>query len=141
TLKSDLNDGGRLDGHVTLGANSDHGMALGGEVTAHLNNLRFVDLLTTTVSATKGKVEGRSVFAGTTTAPAISGELAIKELATEVPSAGLKLTEGNISLHSRDAQSFDIDGTISSGGGKLALGGRLALGTNAPLTLKINGEN
>ena len=141
TLKSDLNDGGRLDGHVTLGAPGEHGMALGGEIKAHLNNLRFVDLLTTTVSATKGSVDGHFVLGGTTAAPAVSGELGIKELATEVPSAGLKLTNGNISLRSRDAQSFDIDGSISSGGGKLALGGRLALGSNAPLTLKINGEN
>ena len=141
TLKSGLNDGGRLDGHITLGAPGDHGMPLGGEITAHLNNLRFVDLLTTTVSATKGSVNGHFVLGGTTASPAVSGDLAIKELATEVPSAGLKLTDGNIILHSRDAQSFDIDGTISSGGGKLTLGGRLALGSNAPLTLKINGEN
>ena len=141
TLKSDLNDGGKLEGHVTLGANGPNGMPLSGEISAHIANLRFVDLLTTSLSATQGKVEGRFTLAGTTSTPSVSGQLALNEFATEVPAAGIKLRDGAISVHSRDGQTFDVDGSITSGDGKLKLSGNLGLGTNAPLSLKIDGDN
>ncbi|HSE12955.1 MAG TPA: translocation/assembly module TamB domain-containing protein [Rudaea sp.] len=141
TLKSDLNEGGRLDGHVTFGANGANGMPLGGEINAHLADLRFVDLLTTSVSATQGKVDGRFTLAGTTTTPSISGQLTLDQFATEIPAAGIKLRDGAVKVLSRDGHTFDVDGSIASGDGKLKLSGTLGVGANAPLSLKIDGEN
>ncbi|HET7065565.1 MAG TPA: translocation/assembly module TamB domain-containing protein [Rudaea sp.] len=141
TVKADLNDAGKLDGHVTLGPNGTNGMPLAGEINAHLANLRFVDLLTTSLSSTQGKVDGRFGLAGTTSAPNISGQLALTEFATEVPAAGIKLRDGTISVHSRDGQTFDVDGSIASGDGKLKLSGSVGIGAHVPLSLKIDGEN
>lgn len=141
TLRSDLNDGGKLEGRVTLGPNGAGGMPLAGEISARLADLRFVDLLTTSLSATQGKVEGRFTLAGTTSTPNVSGQITLNEFATEVPAAGIKLRDGAITVHSRDGQTFDVDGSIASGDGKLALSGKFSLGANAPLALKINGEN
>ena len=141
TLKADLNDGGKLDGHITLGPNGTSGMPLSGEINAHLANLRFVDLLTTSLSATQGKVEGRFTLAGTTSTPNVSGQLALNEFATEVPAAGIKLRDGTINVHSRDGRIFDVDGSITSGDGKLKLSGNIGAGAGVPLSLKIDGEN
>jgi translocation and assembly module TamB len=141
TMKADLNEGGKLDGHIALGANGANGMPLSGEINAHLANLRFVDLLTTSLSGTQGNVDGRFTLAGTTSAPNVSGQLALNEFATEVPAAGIKLRDGTISVHSRDGHTFDIDGTIASGDGKLKLSGTVGAGAGVPLSLKIDGEN
>ena len=140
-LNADLDDGGKLGGHIGLGANGSSGMPLSGNITLHLNSLRFVDLLTTSLVATQGKVEGTFTLAGTTSSPGASGELALRGFATEVPAAGIKLSGGEISVHSSDGKIFAIDGSIASGDGKLALAGQFGLGDTAPLALKINGEN
>jgi translocation and assembly module TamB len=141
TVSADFDDGGQLRGHATLGAAGASGMALAGEISAHLGQLRFVDLLTTSVAATKGTLDGQLTLGGTTNAPALAGQLALAGFATEVPAAGLKLSDGNIKVQSSDGKSFAIDGTIASGGGKLALSGNAGLDATQPLALKIDGEN
>ena len=58
-----------------------------------------------------------------------------------MPAAGIKLRDGTISVHSRDGQTFDVDGSIASGDGKLKLSGNVGVGAGVPLSLKIDGEN
>lgn len=140
-LNADLGDGGRLEGHVALGANGGAGMPLSGDIGMHLTNLRFVDLLTTSLVSTQGNVEGKFTLAGTTASPAASGQVALHGFATEVPAAGIKLSGGEISVNSGDGKAFHIDGSIASGEGKLALSGQFGIDANAALALKINGED
>src|SRR5262249_37212847 len=83
SVSADLDDGGKLDGRVTLGAMGADGMPLGGNIGLHLNSLRFVDLLTTSVVSTQGRVEGRFTLAGTTSKPSATGDLALHGFATE----------------------------------------------------------
>ena len=141
TIAADLDNGGQLSGRVTLGANGDHGLPLTGAIQAHLTDLRFVDLLTTSVAATKGRLDADFALAGSTDAPQISGQLALAEFASEIPAAGLRLSDGKVTLRSSDGKMYDIDGSIASGGGKLALSGRAGTDANAPLSLKIVGED
>ncbi|MGH8123968.1 MAG: translocation/assembly module TamB domain-containing protein, partial [Rudaea sp.] len=146
TIASDLNDGGRLDGHIVTGAaGGDSGqpgaMPLSGNLSATINNLSFVDLLTPSVSATKGKVEAKFTLSGTTAKPGVEGELALLDFATEVPAAGLKLHDGKISVVSRDGENFAIDGSIASDEGQLALKGNAGIAANAPVTLTLKGED
>jgi translocation and assembly module TamB len=140
-VSADLDDGGKLTGHVVLGANGADGIPLSGDIGVQLNSLHFVDLLTTSLVSTRGRVAGKFTLAGTTSNPDASGQLALHEFATEVPAAGLKLGGGEISVKSNDGKNFAIDGSITSGGGKLAISGQLATGANAPLALKIDGDN
>jgi translocation and assembly module TamB len=140
-LKADLGGGGNLRGHVTLGAFHAAGTPLGGDVGAHLSDLHLLDLLTPQLAATKGTLDAQVTLGGTTAAPGISGDVTLAGFATEVPAAGLKLGDGRVVLHSTDGKRFAIDGTIASGGGKLALGGQVGIGAAEPLDLKINGEN
>lgn len=139
-IGADLGDGGKLDGHVTLGANGGDGMPLGGSLGVHLESLRFVDLLTTSLVATKGRVEGQFALSGTTGHPAASGSVALHGFATEVPDAGLKLSDGEVTLKSTDGKTFAVDGSLASGGGKLALSGKFASDSGLG-TLQLDGAD
>ena len=140
-IRSAFDDGGRLDGHIAIGANGASGAPLSGNIAATLNNLGFVDLLSTQTASTKGKVDAKIVLSGTTSKPNGSGDVVLAGFATEIPTAGLKLHDGNIKLHSDNGAAFDVDGTIASGEGKLAVTGTLGIDKNAPLDIKINGDN
>lgn len=152
TIAGDLNDGGRIDGHITIGAAGGDSAAppaeasaraapLSGTFTANINNLSFIDLLTPQTAGTKGKIEAKFALSGTTAKPGIDGALNLSGFATEVPAAGLKLHDGNITVHSRDGENVKIDGTIGSAEGKLALKGTASLATDAPLNLTLKGDN
>ncbi len=140
-IRSKLNDGGRLDGHIMLGAAVDTGMPLSGEISAQLENLGIVDLLSGQTASTKGKLSASLKFSGTTKSPGLAGDATLTDFATEVPSAGLKLHDGHVELHSGDGRIFTLDGTIGSGNGKLAIKGDVAAPSNAPLSLTIKGED
>ncbi len=130
---------GRLDGHIAIGG-GDNG-TLAGSITASMNNLGFIDLLSTQTASTKGAVNARIALSGTTSKPNASGDVALSGFATEIPAAGLKLHDGRITLHSDDGTAFKVDGSIASDEGKLALSGSLGIDKNAPIDLKIDGDN
>ena len=140
-VRGDLDSGGRLDGHLVLGAPSSAGMPLSGNVAAILNNLGFIDLATGQTSATHGKLDAKFTVSGTTAAPNVAGNLTLADFASEVPSAGLKLHDGRIVLHSQDGRSFALEGSIGSGDGKLTLNGNVGVAADASTVLKISGEN
>jgi translocation and assembly module TamB len=140
-LRGELNDGGHVDGRVTLDANSGGAMPLAGDINAALGSLGFVDLLSDQVASTKGRLEAKFDLGGTTATPTLAGHLALAEFATEVPAAGIKLRDGRINVQSGDGRTFAIDGSIASDSGKLALSGSAGAAADAPLALKITGEN
>jgi translocation and assembly module TamB len=141
TIAADLNDGGRIDGHIVIGASPTNALPLSGNIAANIGNLSFVDLLTPKLSGTKGKVDAKFTLGGTTVQPVVDGALTLADFATEVPAAGLKLHDGNIAVRSRDGVTFDIDGSIASAEGKLAIKGSAATGTNAPVNITIKGDD
>ena len=137
TLRASLNDGGTLDGNVSLtGAQQ----ALGGTVALHLKNLSVIELFTTELAEVKGALDANFNLGGTVAAPAITGQAIVGGFATEVPSAGLKLKDGRISVTTADAKTYMVDGTIRSGDGTLSIKGNAALGTGAQMRLGIEGS-
>ena len=141
TLRAALDHDGKLDGEIGLSGGPDAPRALSGKLDATLNSLGFVELLTPEVANTKGRVEAHYTFAGTTAAPKLGGALSVKEFATEVPSAGLKLHDGEISVHAADSEHFALEGTLKSGDGTLTLSGSGGIGATAPAKANIKGEN
>lgn len=140
-VRGDFGTDGHLDGHIVLGASAPGGTPLSGNVSASLGNLGFVDLLSGQTASTNGKVDTKLTLSGTTTAPGVAGDLTLADFATEIPTAGLKLHEGHIVLHSADGRSFVVDGTIGSGEGKLTIAGDIGVDKTAPITLKVTGDN
>jgi translocation and assembly module TamB len=141
TLRAALDHDGKLDGDVTLSGAPGSAQALSGHVDLALNSLAFVELLTPEVANAKGRLAANYAIAGTISAPRLDGALTLKEFAAELPSAGLKLHDGDISARATDADHFVLDGTIKSGDGTLTLSGTGGIGADAPLKASIKGDN
>jgi len=141
TLRAALDHDGKLDGDVTLSGAPGSAQALSGHVDLALNSLAFVELLTPEVANAKGRLAANYTIAGTTSAPQLVGALTLKEFAAELPSAGLKLHDGDISARAIDADHFVLEGTLKSGDGALTLSGTGGIGANAPLKASIKGDN
>ncbi|EIM02345.1 pathogenicity protein [Rhodanobacter thiooxydans] len=135
TVHGGLDNGGRIDGLVTL---SGAQQALGGQLDLRLNSLAFVELFSSAVAGVKGGVDGNFRFAGTLKQPTVTGQANVRGFAAEVPSAGLKLSEGQLTLSTTDARQLLIRGSVRSGKGSVAIEGSAVLGseTRANLTLK-----
>lgn len=133
-----LSDGGSIDGDIGItGAEQN----LSGEIRIALGSIAFVELLTAEVAAPKGRVDGRLAFAGTAATPVVSGQVVLDGFAAEIPEAGLKLADGKVQVD-LDAQGrVTVVGGVRSGQGRLTLSGSGGLDAQAPLEVKIDGEN
>lgn len=141
TVKAALDHDGKLDGEVTLTGPMGETQGLAGRIDLNLNSLAFIELLTPEVAATKGQVAANYTIGGTTAAPELNGVLTLKDFATEIPSAGLKLHDGDITVRAVDAEHFSLEGTLKSGDGSLTLAGEGGVGATAPLHATIKGKN
>ncbi|MEP6511914.1 MAG: translocation/assembly module TamB domain-containing protein, partial [Dokdonella sp.] len=141
TLQAALDHDGKLDGAVTLSGAPGATQALSGHINLDLQNLAFVELLTPDVANTKGRLTANYTIAGTPAAPQLNGALTLKDFATELPSAGLKLHDGQIVVRATDADHFTLAGTLKSGDGSVTVSGSGGIGTTAPFTASIKGEN
>ncbi|URL57574.1 translocation/assembly module TamB domain-containing protein [Luteibacter flocculans] len=136
-LRAALNDGGSLDGDVTVrGAQQ----ALGGNVSLRLKNLSVIELFTTELADVKGALDAQFNLGGTVASPAITGRAVVDGFAAEVPSAGLKLKDGRLAIDTTDAKNYLVDGTVRSGEGSLSIKGNAALGAGAQMRLGIEGS-
>ncbi len=137
-LHAGLTNQGRLDGQVSItGAQQ----ALSGHLSMHASNLALLEIFTTSVVNPKGAVSGEFALAGTLNDPAVNGQAAIAGFSAEIPSMGLKLSQGHVVVNTTDTKTFHLNGSIHSGDGDLVLLGSAALGTNAQSSLSVKGSN
>lgn len=141
TVRAALDHDGKLDGEVVLGGAPGSTQTLSGRVDLALNSLAFVEMLTPEVANVKGRVAANYTLGGTTAAPQLNGALTLKEFAAEIPAAGLKLHDGDITAKAADAEHFTLEGTLKSGDGTLTLAGSGGTGATAPLHATIKGDN
>ncbi len=136
-VHSDLDTNGRLDGHITLtGAER----ALAGQLDLRLNQLGFVQLLSHDVANVNGRLAGSFRFAGTLAQPLVTGQANLADFAAELPSAGLKLTQGTLSASTSDGRVFRVAGSVQSGAGRLAVDGGIGLGSAGRTALTLKGS-
>ena len=132
-----LDQNGRLDGQ--LGINGAH-RALSGQLAVQLQSLAFVELLGSQLAQVQGRLDGSFRFAGTLAQPAITGQARVADFAAEVPAAGLKLSQGNLTVSTADARQFRLAGSVRSGQGTLAIGGQADLGSGALSAITLKGS-
>ena len=137
TLHAGLNDGGRVDGQLALNGAQQ---ALGGQLELHLNNLKFIELFTNEVADVKGAANGSFRFGGTLAQPLVAGQATVTGFAAEVPSAGLKLAQGQLTVSTTDARQFLIGGSVQSGKGSLRVDGHAGLGEGATTAINLKGS-
>jgi translocation and assembly module TamB len=137
SVRADLDKSGRLDGHFEVtGAQQ----ALSGQLALSLDNLAPLELFTTELASVKGRLNGNVQFGGTLRQPAITGQAQVEGFAAELPTAGLKLHHGRLSVSTGDAQLLHIAGSVQSGQGTLAINGSSLLGAHAQTTLTLKGS-
>ncbi|WP_426688016.1 translocation/assembly module TamB domain-containing protein [Rhodanobacter ginsengiterrae] len=132
-----LDDGGRLDGQLTI---SGARQSLGGQLDLRLNNLAFIELFSSEVANVKGGANGSFRFGGTLKQPTVLGQANVAGFAAELPSAGLKLSEGQLTVSTSDARQFLIQGSVKSGQGSMAINGSAGLGEAAQTSLTLKGS-
>ena len=101
-IHADLDHDGLLDGNLRLTQNATGSPAIEGNLDVDLNSLAFLELLSSEIAGATGKLTARYGFAGTLGEPRLRGALNLRDFATDVPSAGLKLSKGT-SLRAVDA--------------------------------------
>lgn len=137
-VQGQLADGGRIAGTIDITGPEQN---LAGQIELGLGSLSFVELLTTEVANTQGKLDGRLAFAGTVAAPVVSGQILLNGFATEVPEAGLKLTDGTVQIDLDGQGRVAVSGGIRSGDGRLTITGNGGLSADAPLDIAIEGSD
>ncbi len=140
-IRAALDHGGHIAGNIVMTPGDGASQAINGNITLDLNSLAFIELLTSEVTNTAGRLSAKYAIAGTLSAPRLDGALTVDGFAAEVPGAGLKLKDGKFSLRAADAQRYVLDGTISSGKGNLVISGEGGLGTDEPMKINIKGED
>ena len=136
-LHAGLDHGGRLDGQMRLTGKQQ---ALSGQLDLHLNNLAFIELLGDALANVHGQASGSFHLGGTLAQPAISGDATLAGFAAEVPAAGLKLTQGRLTVRATDMHSLRMDGSVQSGAGTLAVSGVAGLGGDATTDITVKGS-
>lgn len=136
TLHAEFDQGGRLEGRIGI---SGAAQVLDGELALHLGSLAPVELATTELANVKGGLDANFHFGGTLDRPQVSGQATVADFAAEVPAAGLKLSQGRLVLSTRDAQVFQLDGSVRSGDGQLQVGGSVGLGAEASTAITLKG--
>ncbi len=139
-VRAALDHDGRIIGNVTMTPAEGGSQAINGNIAIDLNSLAFIELLTSEVTNTTGRLSAKYAIAGTLSAPRLDGALNLDGFAAEVPGAGLKLTGGKLSLRAADDQRYVLDGSITSGKGNLVIAGEGGLGTGEPMKITITGE-
>jgi translocation and assembly module TamB len=137
TLNANFNDGGRLDGQIAItGAQQN----LSGQVSLRFNDLSLIELFTNEIASVKGHLNGQFHLGGTLKEPAVTGQANVEDFAAEVPVAALKLTQGKLTVSTNDTQRFQIQGSVQSGKGTLAIDGYAGIGQNAQTALTLKGS-
>jgi translocation and assembly module TamB len=136
-LAAAFDDDGSLAGDISV---SGAEQALGGQVTLRLNNLAFIELFSAEIANLKGSLDGDFRLGGTLAQPAPSGQAVLDGFAAELPSLGLKLHDGRVSVATDNAQQFRIDGRVQSGDGTLQITGSTGVGETASTDITIAGS-
>jgi translocation and assembly module TamB len=137
TVHAGINGSGRLDGEATV---SGAQQTLAGQLSVHLNDLSPIELFTDEVANVKGRLDGDFRLGGSLQEPAITGQASVIDFAAEVPDAGLKLTQGRVTISAANTRELRIDGSVQSGKGTVTLAGVAGMDAQTPTTLTLKGS-
>lgn len=87
------------------------------------------------VSELRGRIKGNLAIAGTANAPIVSGELSLLEGGVKVPQYATDLHDIRLSIQARESGRLNIDGSVGTPEGDLAIDGVLRI---APLAVELH---
>lgn len=140
TLATVFNDDGQVRARIATGW--DATSPLDGEIVADTDELTWVELFSPDIVEPTGRLSVNIDLGGTRGQPALGGQARLTEFSTEVPSLGIVLEQGDVSLVAQPDGAARISGRVRSGEGELGIDGSLDWrNTGAPLLLRVSGQN
>lgn len=128
----------RLDGRIDMTRTGDG--ALDGELNVDVAQLAWLELFSPDLAAPSGRLHGRFDIGGSRAAPRVSGQLSLQPFAAELPALGLTLRDSSAHLNAAADGMLTLSALLNTGDGTLKVDGESAVGANAPLTLRLDGE-
>ena len=140
TLGAGLNSKGRIDARIVTGW--DDYAPLDGELRLDTDELTWMELLSPDIVQPTGKLDVDVRLSGTRAQPMIGGEGHLADFATELPSLGIAVQDGDVRLQAQPDGTARIVGKLRSGDGVLNVDGTLGWRDQAtPLVLNLRGSN
>lgn len=139
TLSTRVNGDDRIDAALQTGWTPTS--ALSGEVNVDMRQLTWMELFSADIVEPTGQLAGHVTLGGTRAAPSIGGQAALTGFGTELPSLGIVVSDGNLRMDALPDGSARLDGSLSTGEGRLEIDGSLGWRGGAPIALNISGEN
>jgi len=135
--------GGGINATMQVGEGSDPltERALTGKLALALNDIGFLGALSSEIEQAAGALSGDVDLGGTLAAPLPAGELRLADGRLELAAPGLNISDIDIRVSSSGESQLDFDGSATSGGGTLQLGGTAQLdGASTAFDLDIEGK-
>ena len=140
TLGAVFDDDGRIEARVATGW--DQYAPLDGELKVNTDELTWMELLSPDIVEPTGRLDADLRLSGTRAAPLIGGNGRLQQFATELPSLGIALQDGDIRMDAQADGSARIVGSVRSGEGTLNVDGELDWRSpETPLLLTIRGKD
>lgn len=130
------------DGHVDgrFEGSRDADGALSGELALEVTQLAWLELFSPDLAAPSGTLRGRFDLAGSRAAPRVSGQLALREFAGELPALGIALRASSAQVGAAADGRLTLSALLDTGEGVLKVDGESALDRDAAMALRISGE-
>ncbi|MEO5630042.1 MAG: translocation/assembly module TamB domain-containing protein [Thermomonas sp.] len=140
TLSAGLNGNGRIDARVATGW--DNYAPLDGSLRMTTDELTWMELLSPDIVQPTGKLDVDVRLSGTRGQPAIAGQGHLADFATELPSLGIAIQDGDVRLQAQPDGTARILGKLRSGDGTLNVDGTLGWrDQTTPLVLNLRGKD
>jgi translocation and assembly module TamB len=138
TAQMTFNNGGAVQGEVTVGDLSGAAPTLNGNGKLSIGDLSLIGLFVTQLANIKGSASGEATVTGTLAQPNISGSARAEGFGAELPLLGLQLTNGELQVNASGAGAIQINGHLTSGKGEVTLEGGGA--SIDDITIKATGK-
>ena len=121
----------------------DPGSALRGQGSLELTDLSVFSFFVPDLSNPAGRISGNVDVAGSLQAPAIIGEIGLRDGSFGIRRAGITVTDVGIKLTQPDVGHLSLQGSARSGDGRLDIRGETELSSTSGIRteLTLNGEN
>lgn len=134
-----IRDHGYARASLTSSLQSDASMS--GELYLALTELGWIELFIPHAHQTRGHLEGRLMVSGTRSTPRFSGALLLDNAGTDIPVAGIVLSDVSAALSGNGPQ-LKLRADANSGPGKVSIEGSIDISSGLPakLDLAVLGE-
>ncbi len=135
TTAAQLDNNNQLTATISVTTESN---ALAGTIDGRFDQLEWIEPVSDGIMDPAGKMTLSVLLGGTLSHPDIDGKLALKNASVRLPAAGIKIENIDISATTSDGKTAVIDGSLTSGNGRIAVSGNLVWPTIKQWKASIN---